>query len=412
MSLNWKQIGMIALIVASAILFGFLIYFFFWQPLVGPSEPTTTTTSTPGQLTTSGQAGVRTTTATTTGGLTAAQKLQQQIANNPSTGSTAVTRTSQAVVTSSALFAASASNGIVYYNSADGKFYKLDANGNSVTLSDQTFNSVSNAVIDPTGTRAIIEYPNGTKIMYDFVSSKQVTLPSHWEDFSFSATGDKISFKNMALDTENRYLVTANYDGSGTKIIEAIGANADKVTTNWSPSNQVVATYTETAGASRSEVFFIGQNNENFKSMIVEGQGFEGIWSPSGSTMLYSVYTAENNYKPQLWVSSASGDTAGANRTSIALETWADNCSYAGENVAICSVPQTLSTGAGLAKDEATAGVQDDIYAINLATGQAAYVTTPTSVTNIGSVMTNVGDSNNIYYTDSLTHQIFKVNLN
>lgn len=404
---------MIALIVIAAILLGFLIYWFFWQPLVGPTE-TLTPTSTTGQLTPSGTAGERatTTTATTTGGLTAAEKLQQQITANPSTGVSTVTRASQVVVSSTALYATAISSGIVYYNAGDGKFYKLDANGNSVALSNETFNSVSNAVIDPTGSRAILEYPNGTKIMYDFTTGKQVTLPSHWEDFSFSATGEQITFKNMALDTENRYLVTANYDGSGAKIIEAIGDNADKVATNWSPSNQVVATYTETTGASRSEVYFIGQNNENFKSMTVEGQGFEGIWSPSGSTMLYSVYTAENNYKPELWVSSASGDSAGANRTKINLETWAENCSYAGESIAICSVPQTLSTGAGLAKDATTAGVQDDIYAINLTTGQAAYVTTPTSVTNIGSVMVNAGDSNNIYYTDSSTGKIYKVNLN
>ncbi len=413
MSFNWKQIGMIALIFGAAILFGFLIYWFFWRPLVGPTDKTAVTTSTIDQLTSSGQAGSRTTASSSpSGGLSAAEKLQQQISGNPSKGSASAARTSQAVVTSTSLYSASVKNGIAYYNKSDQKFYRLDAGGNQIALSSQAFFNVKNAVFDPTGSRAVIEYPNGTKIVYDFLANKQYTLPSHWQDFSFSSTGEQITFKNMGLDVENRYLVTARFDGSGAKIIEAIGKNADKVSANWSPSNQIVATFAETKDATRSEIYFIGQNNENFKSMVVEGQGFEGIWSPTGDTMLYSVYNAGNDYKPQLWISAASGDSIGANRQKIPLQTWAEDCTFASESVAVCAVPQSLGTGAGLAKDYASSSIQDDLYAINLATGQTVYITTPNGVANIGKVMVNPGDANAIYYTDNTTNQIYKVNLN
>ena len=413
MAPNWKQIGVIALIAAAAIMFGFFIYWFFWRPLIGPTETAIAPASPSSQLATSPQAGTRTSTVSTATapGLTAAERLQQQISANPASG-LAPARSSQAIVTSTALYSSSVANGISYYSQQDKKFYRLDASGKALPLSDQEFYNVSNAVFAPTGDKAVIEYPNGSKIVYDFANGKQYTLPSHWQDFSFSATGDKIIFKNMGLDTENRYLVAAKYDGSGAKIIEAVGDNAYKVAANWSPNNQIVATYAETKDASRSEIFFIGQNNENFKSMVVEGQGFEGIWSPTGNTILYSVYSPAADYKPQLWISSASGDNIGGYRQKIALQTWASDCAYAGESVAICSVSRNLASGAGLAKDYASASSQDDIYAVNLATGQTAFVATPSAVVNIGKIMVNPGDGNGIYYTDKYTNQIYRVNLN
>ena len=58
MKFDWQRIGVIILFIASIFLFGFFIYWFFWQPLLGPA--TTPTATTTGQLTGAGAAGQRT----------------------------------------------------------------------------------------------------------------------------------------------------------------------------------------------------------------------------------------------------------------------------------------------------------------------------------------------------------------
>jgi hypothetical protein len=61
----------------------------------------------------------------------------------------------------------------------------------------------------------------------------------------------------------------------------------------------------------RQQIYFIGLNHENFKSLVVQGRGFQSKWSADGNQLLYSVYTDVNEYKPSLWISNASGDSIG-----------------------------------------------------------------------------------------------------
>jgi len=77
--------------------------------------------------------------------------------------------------------------GVRYYNENDGKFYRIGRNGKIVPLSDKTFHSVRKIVWSPNADKAILEYPDGANIVYDFAADKQITLPKHWKDFDFSA---------------------------------------------------------------------------------------------------------------------------------------------------------------------------------------------------------------------------------
>ena len=193
------------------------------------------------------------------------------------------------------------SDGVLrYYNRSDGKFYRLDAQGNLVALSDTVFHKVQNVTWASNGEKAILEYPDGNKIVYDFNKQKQVTLPKHWQDFSFSPNGQQISAKSIAYDVENRHLIVANADGSKAKSLSPIGENADKVYPIWSPNNQAAAMYLGGVDFNRQEVFFVGLNDENFKSTIVNGRGFEPKWSTEGDRLLYSVYNSDNRMNPTL----------------------------------------------------------------------------------------------------------------
>src|SRR3989338_3132675 len=115
---------------------------------------------------------------------------------------------------------------VQFYDETDGKFYAIDANGKIVTLSDKEFPSLEKATWDKTAEKAVLEFPDGSNIIYDFGTEKQVTLPKHWEGFDFSPVTDELAAKSIALDPDNRWIVLANADGSNIKSIQALGENA------------------------------------------------------------------------------------------------------------------------------------------------------------------------------------------
>ncbi|MCX6795824.1 MAG: hypothetical protein NT165_03835 [Candidatus Falkowbacteria bacterium] len=305
---------------------------------------------------------------------------------------------------------ASLKNGAVqYYNELDGKFYRLDANGNIKEITDKAFPNVSNVVWSPDNQKAVMEYPDGSKSVYNFQTGQQVLLPPHWEDFSFSPDSSKISSKSIGEDPDNRYLIVANSDGSKAKAIEYIGSNAKDIQVAWSPNNIVAATYVKGVDFDRKEVFFIGFNGENMKSMVVPGRGFESKWSTSGDKMLYSVYSTGTNLKPKLWIASTVDGTIGAESKGITLNTWASKCTFANNDEMYCAVPKSLPEGAGLFPETAD-HTADDLYKVNLKTGVKNLIATPKGDYTISQVL--VSDSQDkLYFTDKNTGQLYKVNL-
>lgn len=301
----------------------------------------------------------------------------------------------------------SQNGGVQFYNKTDNRFYTVDSQGDMVVLSDKQFFGVNNVIWSPTGDKAILEYPDGNKIRYNFNTKNQVTLPKHWEDFDFSPAGDKIVAKSIGLDPNNRWLVVANDDSSKALNIEPLGENGDKVISSWSPNNQSIAFFVDGVDFNRKEVFFIGQNGENFKSAITEGRGFQPLWSPKGDELLYSVYSADNDFKPSLWLVGAQGETIGANRRPLNLNTWANKCSYT-QNELYCAVPLTLERGAGMFPATA-ANTQDLLYKINPTTGQKDLIplSTSSSISNISFSP----DGNYLYYLEGGTNKLRKVKI-
>jgi len=282
-------IGFLLLVAAM----GYLLFLIFIKPTIttGPANVPGTATST-GKLPSSG-AGTPVTPAATTTASGIPSAATKPAATIKAAGGITETPAINDASTVSPTLTANGS-GVQYYNQNDGKFYRVDNNGNATALSDQIFHNVSNVVWAPQKNKAIIEYPDSSKILYNFDTKKQVTLPSNWNDFDFSTDGSKIVMKSSNIDTENNYLAVANDDGTGAKAIEQIGANADTVYNSWSPNNQTIAMYTKGVDADRQEVFFVGLNDENFKSTIIEGHDFQPQWSTTGDRLSYSVYSTTN----------------------------------------------------------------------------------------------------------------------
>jgi sugar lactone lactonase YvrE len=296
-----------------------------------------------------------------------------------------------------------------YYNKTDGKFYRLNSQGEISLLADIFFPEVKNVIWSPIKNKAIIEFPDGANIIYNFDTKEQITMPQHWKDFNFSPDGGQIVMKSMGIDPDNRWLAITSEDGTKTRAIESLGDKDETVYPSWSPNNQTVAMFTEGIDFDRQNVFFVGLNQENFKSMVVDGRGFQSQWSPQGDKLLYSVYSSQNNLKPSLWLTNAQGDQIGANRQPLNIETWANKCTFADSSTVYCAVPESLEEGSGLMPELAD-NTTDQLYKIDLKSGIKSLVATPDNSYNISSLLISADDSI-IYFTDRTNQTIHQVKL-
>ena len=236
-------------------------------------------------------------------------------------------------------------------------------------------------------------------------------MPKHWEDFSFSAGGEQIAAKSIGIDSDNRWLITSNADGSEARAIEPLGDNAGKVIVSWSPTGEAIA-FSKTGNAQgfdTSEIFLVGQNHENLKSLIVEGRDFRPLWTNNGEQLLYSVYSSANDYKPTLWISDARGDSIGANRHSVGLNTWADKCAASGATVVYCAVPTSLPEGAGLAPKVAQS-IPDQIFRIDTQSGTKVLIGSPAENVSVSQLSVS-NDEKFLYYTDATSGVLRKMQL-
>lgn len=405
-----KRLIMIGVFIGVTILLGYALYrvFFAKQPLI--------ITPPPGQVTPPGtlpEAGTGTTTTRPTTSTTSPLPVSPGTITPPSpvgSGTQDEPRLTQPISDGALSTRVDRSGSVSFYNQTNGQFYRLAPGGSIIPLSDQVFYSIQSVTWAPSTNESIIEYPDGSNIYYNFDTKRQVTLPKQWTDFSFSPGSDKIVAKSIGYSNENSFLVTANPDGTGVNAIAPIGANADKVMVDWSPNRQIVALSRtgDQLGTDRQEVLFIGQNNENYPSTIVEGRGMRAEWSPAGNTLLYSVYSARSDYKPELWVVDGSIERLGQNRNALNINTWADKCSFADERFLYCGVPTTLQTGSGLAPELADT-TPDRLMRIDIQTGIQTEIPLEGPHT-IDTISVNPTEGS-LYFTDKNQTGIFRVDL-
>ncbi len=307
-----------------------------------------------------------------------------------------------------------ASGGFNYYNSDDGKFYRLSAQGGErVAITDEAFRGADNVTWSDNGERVVLEFPDGANIFYDLNTKERATLPRAARTFDFSPTGSQVAYQYIGPGVDDRWIVVSEANGQGQTLVQPLGNEAQNVQVAWSPNNEVIATFRQSTSPLGEEVFFIGFNNENFLSLQTNGLGFQGKWSPRGEQMLYSVYSQNTDYKPALHISLARGENIGAGNRSLRLNTWPEKCAFAGETELYCAVPQSLELGSGL-YPELAANTSDTIYKIDLTTN----ISTPVasleaedfssfSVNNL--TVAPAGDA--LYFTDAVSGKIRRLRL-
>jgi Tol biopolymer transport system component len=403
---KYKKIFLVIGFIAITALIGFTIYSTFFRPAPTEPEPSEEPTTPEGGLPTA-EEGEGQIVEEEEGEITFPEEVREPVSEVARGGLTKVTELSETSTSNPAL----SQNGsdLKYYDKETGQFYTIDKNGNIQLLTEKVFHNVDEVTWSPADNKAILEYPDGSNIMYNFETETQVTLPKHWKDFDFSPEGDKLVLKSIGISENNRWLAVSNDDGSKVTPIEDLGDKDETVYPSWSPNQQSIAMYTEGIDFDSQDVYFVGLNNENFKSTTIEGRGFDPLWSSNGDKLLYSVYSSENDYKPNLWFVNAQGDKIGTNRTNLNLETWASKCVFSDNNSVYCAVPTSLPEASGLFKELANR-TKDNLVKINLSNGQKKLVAIPDGTYN----MSNLIISDNgyyLYFTDSVTGRLNQIKL-
>lgn len=300
-----------------------------------------------------------------------------------------------------------AGNGVdlIYYESISGQFYQLDRNGvERRVLNDTPFKGVSEVAWSANRQRAVLSFPDGANIVYDFTRQQQVSLPSELQEFSFSPDSSQLAAKFIGPTQGDNWLAVVDVNGGNVQVIEPLGEKENLVQVNWSPNAQVVATYQQSIDSERQRIVPLGIQGENFKSFEVEGRGFQGKWDQSGNRLLYSVYSTSTSMNPDLYIVQARGDETGESNTRLNLQTWPDKCAFTSNATTVyCAVPQTLSVGSGL-YPELAKDVPYQFYEVNLATGAKQLLATPTNTTgdvnySVGNVYLS-GTGDQLYFTD------------
>lgn len=304
---------------------------------------------------------------------------------------------------------ASDGKSIATFDTTNGKAYRIASDGSLTPLTEQTFSGAYKALFSPKTDKAVFQFPDSSNIVYDFVNKKTYVLPKHWDSFEFSPDSSQLTFKSLGDDPTNQWLAIANIDGSGARGIENMGDKAGLFTPSWSPSDQIVGSFRDGLDFNRQKIYFIGKNKENFRSTTIDGRGLEYIWSPDGDTILYSVYSSQSEYNPELWVMDAIGESIGNNKRHITIQTWAHKCAFTANTTVYCAVPKQLITGAGLLPSY-TDKEEDHIYKLDLTTGTKVKIAEPPEPHTISSIQVSK-DELFLYFTDKDTGQIFKMDL-
>lgn len=336
-----------------------------------------------------------------------------QLSDIAAGGLTVVTQ----VTTAPAVAATVASDGqtLSYYNSVKGIFERLNPKtGTTSLLSAQKFPDVQGITWSPDRAKAVLEFPDDRKIVYDFGKEKQYTLPSDTAKFSFSPDSNRIAYAYSGDGVNNQLLVVSDLDGQNAKAIQRLADKADQVQVAWSPSSDVVALFHEGTNAEQQQVILIGQNQENFKGIQTDGRGFNGKWTPDGSKLLYTVYSTTTNWNPELHLVNARGDLIGQGNTDLGLATFVDKCAFSRlGTTAYCGVPDALDRGSGI-YPEFSYGVKDTFYSVDLATGAVRPVAQPVSrqldrYTVVNPFLSD--DQSILYFTDRGTGRLISIRL-
>lgn len=303
-------------------------------------------------------------------------------------------------------------SGTIFYDKQASLFYKLEGS-NAVPLTDKKFFNVEKVTWSRGLDRAILEYPDGSNIVYDFKTGKQVTLPKEMVDFSFDSSASQIATKWLGKTSNENYLMVGSADGSNFRLIEPLGPREQNTQVEYSPNNQMIAMVRRPIDSDTQGVLPIGLQGENFSEFRVSGLKFESKWSPTGTALLYNVSTAESGYTPELWLTAGDTETLGTSHLDLKLNTRVDKCAFNSAGTSIyCAEPTSLPRGSGL-YPELMQGIPDTFYRIDLRSGQKIPLAVPVGSQDgyTAQTVSLSSDESRLFFVDEATGRLHSIGL-
>lgn len=298
----------------------------------------------------------------------------------------------------------SGEGGLRYYDEVRQQFVNLASDGSITPLSPDRFFGVSNVTWAPGKSKAIVQYPDGSNVLYDFATQQQATLPRAMTNFSFDPSGERLASLYLGSSREEQWLVVSNDDGSQIQLVEPVGGKAQNFMASWSPAGQIVGLFAEAIDGQRQQVVPIGRNGENFRSFIAPGRGFTAEWSPSGERVLFSVFNESTQGRPTLYIANGTADSFGTDSISLDLSTSADHCAFSVSSVycaALDTPPPLLGT-----YPERAQGQPASLWRIDLSSRQRTRVASlPSGFNPVGVTV----DSQGVYVSDQQSGRIYAV---
>jgi hypothetical protein len=416
-NLNWKKLVIAIAFTAFVVGAGYAIYFLFFKPTL-PTVPEPVKPEL-GQLPSPKEGAPSVVTAPKPGALVGPEaKPEKAITKIPAVAGKKIDEIAKGGITKVAtlnlkptpvLTLDSTGENAITYDKNEGRFYAIGADTEKQPLNERVYKNVQKAAWSPKKEQAIFEFPDGSNVLYNFSTDKQITLPKDWSDFSFNKSGNQIAFKDLNPNPEYQFLAVANADGSGQKYIEYIGDDANNFKIDWSPNGKMLAQYKTGKSVNTSKLILLGQYGENFKSITMNGYGIQTKWTPNGEKIAYSSYSVSSENKPQLYIVDASGDKIGYNHNSLKLSTWIDKCAFSGDKTLYCAVPKKMPEGAGLVPALAD-NTPDYIYKVDLETGAKSFVAEPELDYTIDKMQVSE-DESVLYFTDKSSQELHMIKL-
>lgn len=412
MEINYKRLGLVILFILVTVGLGFAIYYLFFQPIFQPGNRNENVNGQPGLPVVNGNRNVSA--GNVNGALPNVNAVPGGAQPIASGGATTVVPIASTVPGGSTI----SSNGrdIIYYDDVTGQFYQISPDGKTRTLlTPETYPGVEKVTWSPFRDKAILEFPDSSKFLYDFKHKQQYTLAPEMDTISFSPAADRLSFKYIGNSTDDQYFMVSNFDGSGSRTLEPMLDKADQFTSDWSPAGNITGTFFESIDENRQRVIPIGQLGENFPAMTVPGRGFQGEWSPTGDKILYSVFAKETLYNPELYLADGRAESFGSTNVDLGLQTWPSKCAFAPSGTTVfCAVPQYLEPATNLVP-ELIGNIPDDFYKIDLTSGKKELIARP--VDSSGQDVYSAtqlflsSDESMLYFYDQRSKQIQKIQL-
>ncbi len=303
---------------------------------------------------------------------------------------------------------------LVAYDPDEGLFYKITEDGRKILMTDDKFYEVQAVTWSKGGDKAVIEYPDGSNILYDFSKRKSITLPKEIVQPEFTET-EAIVAKTESENLDENWLIYMDKSGS-VSFVEDLGRFGGRVQTEVSPNELFIALHYKPLGIDKAEVFFLGKNKENFKSFVVDGFSFKGKFSPDGRKLLYSVIRESEEYRPSLWIVDATEASIGRNKKRLNVDTWVHKCVFSSINTRIlyCGVPDELPPNIGILP-AGYSDTKDSIYRIDLSTGYASLIAVPADEKGVLDVSVLdiwlSKDERSLYFWDAKSGKVYRIRL-